>query len=63
MKATPHRGSFYICTNLNCGCTSEFTPLLTIPTAGRRCVCGSGMKKPYATPSMRVLSKYEAEAV
>lgn len=62
MKSTLHPGTVYVCTNLDCGRTAEFTASPTFPSPPRRCVCGSVMKRPYSKPSLRVLSKRETEA-
>ena len=62
MKATVHQGSLYVCTNLDCGRTAEFSPSPMTSAAPRRCVCGALMKKPYSNPVLRVLSEEEAEA-
>jgi hypothetical protein len=61
MKSTMHHGSLYVCTNLDCGRTAEFSPSPTLSSGPRRCICGSLMKKPYSKPSFRTLSKEEAE--
>ena len=62
MKAAVHRGTLYVCTNLDCGRTAEFSSSPMAQTTPHRCVCGSLMKKPYSEPSLRALSKEEAEA-
>jgi hypothetical protein len=61
MKATVHQVSLYICTNLACRRTAEFSSYAMTPATPHRCVCGSLMKKPYSKPSLRVLSKEEAQ--
>jgi hypothetical protein len=61
MKATAvHQGTLYVCTDLDCGRTAEFGPASMRPPAPHRCLCGSLMKRPYSTPSIRILSKDEA---
>jgi len=62
MKSTMHHGSLYVCTNLGCGRTAEFSASPTLFSGPCRCICGSLMKKPYSKPSLRTLSKEEAEA-
>ncbi len=60
MKATVHQGFLYVCTNLDCGRTAEFSPTSMVASVPHRCLCGSPMKRPYSTPSICVLSKEEA---
>jgi hypothetical protein len=52
----------YVCTNSACRRTTEFESSPDARGIAKRCACGSPMKRPYAKPAVRVLSRGEGDA-